>query len=300
MDSLHSRERGASVPVRVAAGWALIFVALGLAGWFGELVEAQWGIAGKLRYGIQALIMAGMVVPGILLLRLKLDRQSLASLGLTGLRRSIVAFLFGIGIVLLPFLVTLLFTFVAGWATISLNSSGSVLSSIAAAVLTAFFFEALPEELAFRGYIYRNLNSNYKRWVAALMTVGLFAFLPVVLVQIQHYVLGMDIRIGGNDRLTVSYVAAMAVFGAFTMYLRILTGNIWTSIGFHLAFLQTSRLVSPREDSLVRLSDITTDTPMQIVLIGMLLLIFVGLIVYPFIFKKPLGWRERDPETELP
>jgi membrane protease YdiL (CAAX protease family) len=296
MDTSVSEVRGASLPVRIVAGWTLIFIALGLATWFGDVAEANWGIAGKMRYGIQALIMAGMVVPGILILRLKLDRKSIASLGLPGVKRSLFWFAFGVGIIIVPFVAIIVSTLIFGWATMTFNTSGPVIGAFSATVVTAFFFEALPEELAFRGYIYRNLNTRFARWAAALLTIALFGLLPSVLTLVQQYVLGMEVRIGGAGSLTIGYLITMAVFGAFTVYLRILTGTVWTSIGFHLAFLQMSRIFGLKSTALIQLTDITSDTPMKIIMIVSLLLIFGGLIAYPFITKRPLGWKEPEPE----
>lgn len=296
MDALDRERTGPSLWKRIAAGWILILVGLGLAGWLGDVVQSQWGIAGKARYGLQALIMSGIVVPGILLLRSRFDRRSIASLGLPGLKSSLAWFAVGVGIIIAPFIAIIILNSIFGWATMTLNTAGPALSAFSAAVVTAFFFEALPEELAFRGYIYRNLNTRFVRWAAALLTVVLFVMLPTVLTQIQYYVLGMEIRVGGAGSLTAGYLITMAFFGAFTVYLRVLSGTIWTGIGFHLAFLQMSRIFGMNESAVIRLSDVTSDTPMQIVLIVSLLLIFIGLIAYPFITKRPLGWRETDPE----
>jgi membrane protease YdiL (CAAX protease family) len=296
MDTSEQEERGTSLPVRIAAGWAVIFVALAFAGWFGQFGESHWGIAGKLRYGIQALIMAGITVPGILILRLRIDRRSIAGLGLPGLKRSALWFALGSGIIIGPFLSLLILNSIFGWATMTLNTSSAALSGLAAAVVTAFFFEALPEELAFRGYIYRNLSAKYQRWAAMLMTAGLFVLLPSLLVQVQRYVLGMEVSIGGADSLQIGYLITMAFFGLFTNYLRILSGTVWMSTGFHLFFLQMSRIFGMNDSALIKLSDITSETPMQITLIVGILLIFAALIAYPFIVKRPLGLRKTDPE----
>ncbi len=296
MPVLTTEETTTSLPVRIAAGWVIIFVALGLAAWWGQFGESQWGIAGKMRYGIQALIMAGMVVPGILILRLKLDRKSIASLGLPGVKRSLFWFAFGVGIIIVPFVAIIVSTLIFGWATMTFNTSGPVIGAFSATVVTAFFFEALPEELAFRGYIYRNLNTRFARWAAALLTIALFVLLPSVLTLVQQYVLGMEVRIGGAGSLTIGYLITMAVFGAFTVYLRILTGTVWTSIGFHLAFLQMSRIFGLKSTALIQLTDITSDTPMKIIMIVGILLAFIALVAYPFIVRRPLGWRQTDPE----
>lgn len=296
MEKSIAKERGAPVSASVAAGWILTFIALGLAAWSGDQLQARWGIRGVMRYGTQALIMAGLVVPGILLLRRKFDRRSIESLGLPGIKQSLSWFAFGAGIIFVPFIAIIISTSIFGWATLTLNTTGPVLGTFAAAVATAFFFEALPEELAFRGYIYKNLNAKFARWGAALITTALFVLLPTVLTQVQYYVLGMEITVGGKSSLTVDYLITMGIFGAFTVYLRILSGNIWTGIGFHLAFLQMSRIFGMSSKALIQVSDVTTDTPMKIIMIVSLLLIFGGLVALPFLRRKPLGWKDTSPE----
>lgn len=296
MNASNTEETTTSLPVRIAAGWVLIFVALGLAGWSGQFLESQWGIGGRLRYGIQAFIMAGITVPGILILRSRLDRRSIEGLGLPGVTRSVIWFLLGAGILIGPLILVVVLNSIFGWATMTVNSSGSALGALAAAVVTAFFFEALPEELAFRGYIYRNLSGTYQRWVAMLMTAGLFVLLPTALVQVQQYILGMEVRIGGANSLQVDYLITMAIFALLTNYLRILSGTVWMSVGFHLGFLQMSRIFGMNDRALIRLSDITSETPLQITAIAGILLVFIALIAYPSIAKRPLGWRQADPE----
>ncbi len=296
MPVLTTEETTTSLPVRIAAGWVIIFVALGLAAWWGQFGESQWGIGGKLRYGIQALIMAGITVPGILILRLRLDRRSIEGLGLPGVKRSAIWFLLGAGIIIGPFILCVILNSIFGWATMTVNTSGTALSGFAAAVVTAFFFEALPEELAFRGYIYRNLSGKYQRWAAMLMTAGLFVLLPTVHVQVQQYILGMEVRIGGAGSLQVDYLITMAIFALMTNYLRILSGTVWMSVGFHLSFLQMSRIFGMNDKALIQLSDIKSETPLQITLIVGILLAFIALVAYPFIVRRPLGWRQTDPE----
>jgi hypothetical protein len=129
-----------------------------------------------------------------------------------------------------------------------------------------------------------------------LMTAGLFVLLPTALVQVQQYILGTEVRIGGANRLQVDYLITMAIFALLTNYLRVLSGTVWMSVGFHLSFLQLSRIFGMNDRALIQLSNITSETPAQITAIAGILLVFIALIAYPFIVKRPLGWRQTDPE----
>jgi membrane protease YdiL (CAAX protease family) len=284
------------LPLRIAAAWTLGLVALAAAAWAGQSAVETLAVGRLTRYGLQALIMSGLVVPGIWWLRTRIDRRPLAGLEVLGFRRSLIGFAIGAGLILLPLVVTLVLTDLLGWATVTLNTSTPALGALAAGFFTVLFFEALPEELVFRGYIYRNLNTVQRRWVAGAVTVALFVLLPVVVVPIQRNLLGMEIQVGPSDRITGGYLVMMACFGAFVQYLRILTGTVWTGIGFHLHFVFLNRIVSPREGALINLSDLTTEGPMQVTLLITVLLVLAALVLSPRYFKRSLGWNQIDPE----
>ncbi|HEX9226355.1 MAG TPA: CPBP family glutamic-type intramembrane protease, partial [Arthrobacter sp.] len=148
----------------------------------------------------------------------------------------------------------------------------------------------------YRGYIYRNLNTTMRRWTAGLVTIALFTLLPVALVLVQPFVFTAPIQIGSSDHITGGYLLTMALFGTFLQYLRVLTGTVWTGIGFHLFFLMSNRLVGVRPSSFILMSDVTTQGPMQAVLIGSILLVFGALLLYPRLSGRSLGWGEVDPE----
>lgn len=281
---------------RVVAAWLLGLVALTSAGFIGERLVETYGIAPRLRYALQAAIMSGIVLSGIWWLRRFLDRRPLAGLEILGWAKSLKGFALGSGLMLGPTALTLLCTMVFGWATLSINPAPGALTGITIATLTAFFFEALPEELMYRGYIYRNLNTTMRRWTAGLVTVALFTLLPVALVLIHPFVLTMPVQIGSSDHITGGYLLTMALFGTFLQYLRVLSGTVWAGIGFHLFFLMSNRIVGAGGSSVVLLSGMTDQRPPQMVLIGSMVLVFIALLVYPRLSGRSLGWGVVDPE----
>jgi membrane protease YdiL (CAAX protease family) len=285
-----------NLATRIAAAWLLGGISLAFAGWFGgELVEA-YGIGSRLRFGIQAAVMSGLVVPGVWLLRHRLDRRSFAGLEMLGLARSLTGFALGIGLILVPSGITLLCTMVFGWATLSINPAPGAATAIAIGILTAFFFEALPEELIFRGYIFRNLNTTLRKWTAGLVTTILFTLLPVFVVLVQRYLLKTPIVVGPSDHITTGYLLTMFFFATFLQYLRVLTGTVWAGIGFHLFFLMSNRIIGTREASFIRMSDLTTEGPMQIVMLGSIALVFGVLLLYPRLSGRSLEWGKVNPE----
>lgn len=294
MNESQATARPVGLSWKIAIAWVLGFVALAFAGWTGERSVGFLG-EGSGRYLLQALIMSGMVVPGIWWLRSWVDQLPLAGLGLPDLRRSLSTFGLGLGIIAVPVIVTAALTSLFGWGSVTLNLSSSALAPLGAAILTVFFFEALPEELLFRGYIYSTLNTRAPRWAAGGLTVLLFVLLPVLVVPFQQRVLGMEVIVGGASRLTVSYLITMAVFGAFTQYLRILSGTVWMSIGFHFAFVLMNRIVGPRATAVIRFEEVTAQGPIQASVLGSLLLLIIALVGYPLFVKRPLGWRNLAP-----
>ena len=279
------------VSSRITIAWIIGLLALGLAGWLGQALRNS-EFDSFLSHVLQALVMSGIVITGVWYLRKKFDRGTPQSIGLESIKKSLLKFGLGMGLILVPLILTLTLVAIFDWGTITFNADQDTLVNILGGMAIVLTFEALPEELLFRGYIYSNLNARHKRWLAALMTIGLFALLPVLLYPLQKYVLGMEMEIGGSDTLTVGYVINMIFFGAFVQYLRILTGSVWTGIGFHLIFVYMNHLIGLDATSFIQLSEIESEQPMQITLIISILVIFIGLLLYPRLSKRRIGWKE--------
>ncbi len=272
--------------------WLLCLIALGFTGWLGEYLENVWQIEGKMRYGLQAIIMSGLVVSGIWFIRKYVDPGIPLRIGIGNFKNALIKLLTGIGLVLLPLFTSIVCTLLFGWGNVNFNVNESTFYNVLTGISIVFLFEALPEELGFRGYIYSQLNVSLKRWLSALITVGLFVLLPIILVPIQEHILGMDIYVGGSNAITGSYIITMIFFGAFVQYLRVLTKLIWMGIGFHLMFVYINRMIGIESTNLIQFSNFTNETPLQIVFVSTIALIFIGLLIYPKISKNPIGWKE--------
>jgi uncharacterized protein len=290
-------DRSTGLVPRVAAVWFLGLIVLATAGWAGGVLAAAYDLGPTMRHWVQAVIMSGLVVPGVWLMRRHVDRRPFAGLEMLGFARSVKGFALGAGLILVPAAITLLSTELFGWAAVSINLAPSSLMVAGLAVLTAFFYEALPEELLFRGYIFRNLHTVMRQWTASLSTIALFVMLPIFLVPLQRHLFQMETQLGASDGVTVGYLVMLVLFAAFLQYLRVLTGTVWTGIGFHLFFLMAGRgLVGTTPTSFIELSELKAQTPPQIVLLGSLLICFVGLLLYPRLTGRSLGWGETNPE----
>jgi membrane protease YdiL (CAAX protease family) len=104
----------------------------------------------------------------------------------------------------------------------------SVMLLVFLAVLVS---EAIPEELVFRGYIFTVLHERLGDWATILVQTALFTGVALLLrgytgiVDLSLFI-GMGIALG---------------------YLRLVTGSVWTSVGFHTAFQTGSQLVLSHE-----------------------------------------------------
>lgn len=275
---------------RVSIAWISCLFALGFAGWLGQYLEGNGFLEGKMRYLLQAVIMSGIVVSSIVFLRRRLDKGTPKSIGIGTFRHSSLKFILGIGIISIPIALSILATIIFGWGKVQFNIGDGFFTAFMLGALTTFLFEALPEELVLRGYIYSNLNHIYKRWISSLLTIALFVLLPIVLVYIQKNLLGMEIHVGGNSKITISYLIIMFFFASFIQYLRIIFKSIWVGVGFHLFFVYINKLIGPTDTSLIQFTEFTNETPVQIVFVGTILMMFLLLLLYPRISGRKIGW----------
>ena len=98
-------------------------------------------------------------------------------------------------------------------------------------IVLVFLLEALPEELAFRGYLQTNLGKLLAPWLAVAVQAVLFGSWGVALWLITG---------GGID---VAHASMLYVMGAILGAVRIMSGSVWIGIGVHVAFQTTAQLL---------------------------------------------------------
>ncbi|KAA8879787.1 CPBP family intramembrane metalloprotease [Nocardia colli] len=117
--------------------------------------------------------------------------------------------------------VTLIYMLWLGWADLTVQSSMSkTVPALIALVALALLYEAVPEELIFRGYFFSNLA---ERWSTAITVIA-----QAVLFTLWGVLIGAATSI---ERV-ILFFAFSVVQGA----LRATTGNLWACIGFHATF----------------------------------------------------------------
>ena len=178
------------------------------------------------RHVFSAVAVTVLVVPMVVLAWHYLDRVPWS-----GLRRAsprTVGRLLAAGMAgyLIPAAVAVTIFVVAG--LVSIDVRGSVLPVFALIVLV-FLYEALPEELVFRGYLFRNLAAAMPTWAVVLVQAVLFTLFGVLIGAA-----------GSLDRV-VTFFGFAIVQGL----LRAITDTLWVPIGFHLAFQTAEQMVGP-------------------------------------------------------
>jgi len=126
--------------------------------------------------------------------------------------------------------------------------------------------------------------------------VLLFLAMPILIVSIQHLLLGHEIRVNGAASIEPSYLVIMLVFGSFLQYVRTLSGTIWIGVGFHASFVLINRIMGPRETQMIRFEEVTAAGPLQLVAIGSVVLVLGTIFAWPWVARRSLGWGEVDRE----
>lgn len=226
---------------------------------------------------LNAALASTLGVTLVVVARRHLDHRRFDGLGLTITRKAWIPFAVGVAAFLLPSLAGLGIAILAGWIRLSLAVSPSdLLASVAMLVLTVFLYEALPEELIFRGYLYRNLSAAAPPWLAALGQAILFALFGTALWVLTS---GWGVLVERG---------AIFLFMAIVLgIIRIVSGSVWTCIGFHWAFQLTAQtLLGP---------NIEARGPVE--LFGIVTAFVLGTMVVSLMLRRRANWTR--PEVDL-
>ena len=181
---------------------------------------------------MSAVLATALAVPMVVFVRRVLDGDSVESLGLSVSAAAVRPFLVGAAAFLLPAALGFIVVLGMGWTRIvPLASIMEIASFVPVLIVLVFLFEALPEELAFRGYIQTNLQTRLGYWGAIFAQAVLFALWGAALWTLATGAIALD-------RLVMFFFIAL-VLGM----VRGITGSVWTSIGLHVAFQTVAQLL---------------------------------------------------------
>lgn len=223
-DESHADPRVGSLALRlglITAGTLLI--------WLGvtQLTTALWSAEMSLQKHIANAVGAfALAVPMVLVINRYLDHRPVSALGLHAERWAGCDALYGALTWLIPAGLGLTVALLLGGVEIRINSSiTELVGVILLLILLVFVYEAFPEELIFRGYIYRNLTAAVAPWAAVVIQALLFSAFGTALWVITH---GWGVFL----ERSVLFFAMAVVVGC----IRLISGSLWAAIGFHLAF----------------------------------------------------------------
>lgn len=155
-----------------------------------------------------------------------LDRRPFAGLGLPLSRAAVRPFLVGLLAFSAPSLAGLWIAVSAGWVSVkTLAPTAEVVGMLALIVFTVLVYEAVPEELLFRGYVFRNLASAMPPWVAVIVQAALFTLLGTALWVV-----------GSGWGVLAERAGIFFGMGIVLGLIRIESRSVWACVGFHLGF----------------------------------------------------------------
>ena len=214
-----------NLPLRifaVTAGAMLIWYALSALNY---LLPLEPGGGGDPTHWMNALFVTVLALPMVWAARRFLDRRPWSGLRLTGVREAWGPLFVGLLSWLLPASVGLGIALALG-ASISPSAPvGEIVFSLAALTVLVLLYEALPEELIFRGHLFRNLNTAMSAWLAVVVQAILFALW------------GTGLWVFGNGwEVLAERLPLFLGMGLALGCIRVVTANVWACVGFHLAF----------------------------------------------------------------
>ncbi|MDN3904824.1 hypothetical protein [Arthrobacter sp. YD2] len=140
-------------------GWAFLGICLGTAIGISEALGRLFGWGRLAEVLLQAVLMTALVVPGIGLLRRRLDHRRLEGLGLS--RSAARPLVLGVAVAAFTGLLVWAPAAMAGWIRVEELDVGVFLGFVLLNGVVLALYEALPEELSLRGYAWTNLRDGW-------------------------------------------------------------------------------------------------------------------------------------------
>jgi len=125
-----------------------------------------------------------------------------------------------------------------GIENISLNLTTNVITAILINAVTAFMYEAFPEEVFIRGLIFEELDKKYRFIISLILQPLLFICVPITVMALSSLFFSEPFAV------TIDYFILLFVFGIALQLYRKYTGSLWMNIIFHIAYLEVARYIS--------------------------------------------------------
>lgn len=270
VDALPSRP---SVLARALTCWSALCVGIGLSITFTRMVDAWAGLDSLTSQAVQAILTAAMVVPLMMLLRRRLGERSNRSGRKPRFAWARAAALGG-AVGLCTATLTWGPAFWAGWIRVSSVSATQVLIFLAVNTFIVLAYEALPEELALRGYAWEALRERLGPTVSAVGVTVLFCATSTGISTVQTVsALMLGVRADGVSVSPgadpIAYLVQISLFGLTLIAARRLplSGGLAAAVAFHLVHLTVNRLLFGGLGGFETGLDVTVVSPEAVVLV---------------------------------
>ncbi|WP_025849229.1 CPBP family intramembrane glutamic endopeptidase [Paenibacillus ehimensis] len=265
----------------VLSSWGIFVMGLFTSTAVGQTVSRA-GYSQTLVHILQALLLAFIVLPSLYWLLRKSNNRPFLAIGLSSVKRAVPRFIMGAGLVAVLTGSGFAIAEWLGWIRITeFHFSMPLISMALLNVVVAFFYEAFPEELIFRGAVYSALSERFGRIFALFLQPVVFLLAPVT-VSGLHLITGFE-----PASITIDYVILLVTFGVILQLLRLVTNSLWTSIGFHLTYLFSSRfIVLQREARFLTYDEIEPGTGELFIIFTMTLLLGIVILISVAIVRR--------------
>jgi uncharacterized protein len=223
---MHTVQRRPPLVVRVAIVFGAATLIWLVVRWIGDGLFGSDYHRG--RHVLSAVLTSALVVPMVMVAYRRLDRLPWPGRrGAAGPARLIRT---GAAAYLIPAALAVTALVLLGRLGIGLDAGPvrAVLSTLAL-IMLVFLYEALPEELVFRGYLFRNLATALPAWAVVLVQALLFTLFGVAV----------------GAATSVERVAVLFGFAIVQGTIRAMTGSLFVVVGFHLAFQTAEQIAGP-------------------------------------------------------
>ncbi|MCR8842427.1 CPBP family intramembrane metalloprotease [Paenibacillus sp. SC116] len=222
------------------AGWATLVMGLFLATCSGEVAGQLFGLERQSQKWVQAIVMTALVVPTILYLyryvyRITGAKPKIPEYSWKKLYHLFTGIFFAIALAALGFMIA------SSQGLISIvqwHAPDQWFTALFVNIIIVFLYEAFPEELGLRGFLFDVLRHRFAAWLAIPIQMLLFISVPISVTLLQVLV-GM----APGNVINMGYVILIVSFGLVLQLVRLWSGNIWASIGFHIAHLEIMRFI---------------------------------------------------------
>src|SRR5690625_359283 len=125
-----------------------------------------------------------------------------------------------------------------GIENLSMNLTTSVIISVLINTITAFMYEAFPEEVFIRGLIFEELQRKFRFFTSLIFQSLIFICVPITVMAMESMFFDKPFAI------TIDYFILLFAFGIALQLYREYTGSLWMNIVFHIVYLEVARYIS--------------------------------------------------------